>query len=103
MWTCQNLLFKLLTCNYFCCCYCCYDTRFTDELNLALVFSTKAHADVVNIDASDALSMQGVVDFICYKDVPGSNTYAVIVRDEEIFATNTVYYTFQNNRRIRGS
>jgi len=63
---------------------------FADELNMALVFSTKAHADIVQIDASDALSMPGVVDFICHKDVPGSNSFATIVRDEEIFASKTV-------------
>jgi len=57
---------------------------------MALVFSTKAHADIVHIDASDALSMPGVVDFICHKDVPGSNSYAVIARDEEVFASKTV-------------
>jgi len=41
--------------------------RFENELYLALVMSTKAHAKILNIDPSDALSLEGVVDFISAK------------------------------------
>ncbi|XP_063789020.1 aldehyde oxidase 1-like isoform X2 [Pseudophryne corroboree] len=43
------------------------------ELFIAFVTSTKAHAKIVSIDASDALKQPGVVDVIRAKDVPGVN------------------------------
>jgi xanthine dehydrogenase molybdopterin-binding subunit B len=54
------------------------------------VFSSKAHAEILSVDASNALSMPGVFDFICHKDVPGNNNYGIMTQDEEIFATKTV-------------
>ncbi|XP_071078978.1 xanthine dehydrogenase/oxidase-like [Haliotis cracherodii] len=59
-----------------------------DELVLALVTSTRAHAKIVSIDASDALTLPGVVDFICQKDVPGLNKLQL--GQEEIFASSEV-------------
>lgn len=43
------------------------------ELFIAFATSTKAHAKIVSIDASDALKSPGVVDIIRAKDVPGTN------------------------------
>jgi hypothetical protein len=37
------------------------------ELYAGLVVSEKAHANLVDIDASQALKMEGVVEFVCYK------------------------------------
>jgi len=62
----------------------------TDELHLSLVISTKAHARLLNVDPTDALSMPGVVDFISHKDVPGANSFGPAEKDEEIFATDFV-------------
>ena len=39
------------------------------ELHLAFVTSKKAHAKLVNIDATEALSVEGVVAFYCHKDI----------------------------------
>ena len=64
-----------------------------DELHLALVVSTKAHAEILHIDATEALSMPGVTDFVSYKDVPGKNRFGVICQDEEIFASEMVSLT----------
>lgn len=65
---------------------------------MAIVTSTKAFANIKGIDASEALSMPGVVDFVSHADVPGHNKWgAVIPDDEEIFATSQVivyYYPF---------
>uniref|UniRef100_A0A8C2DMM8 xanthine dehydrogenase n=1 Tax=Cyprinus carpio TaxID=7962 RepID=A0A8C2DMM8_CYPCA len=47
----------------------CYE----NELHLALVTSTKAHALIKSIDTSDAMAVPGVVAFISAKDIPGSN------------------------------
>ena len=44
---------------------------FVNELHAALVLSTKAKAKIVNIDATEALSLAGVREFISEKDVPG--------------------------------
>jgi len=61
------------------------------ELHLGLVLSTKAHARLLNVDPTDALSMPGVVDFVSHKDVPGSNSYGFFTEGEElIFAVDTV-------------
>ena len=55
---------------------------------MSLVLSTKTHANIVHMDASEALSIPGVVDFICEKDVPGQNILHGI--DEQIFADGKV-------------
>ena len=60
------------------------------ELSLALVVSSKAHAQLIKVDASDALQMPGVVDFISHKDVPGENCFGSIVPDQTIFAVDKV-------------
>ena len=42
------------------------------ELYAGLVLSEHAHA-IITVDASAALSLEGVVDYICVDDVPGNN------------------------------
>ena len=49
----------------------------------AFVCSTKAHARIVSIDASDALEYRGVVGFFTGKDIPGANELGPVIRDEE--------------------
>ena len=64
-----------------------------DELYLAHVVSTKAHARLLDVDPSEALAMSGVVDFVSYKDVPANNSYSPLYlpNDEEtVFAVDTV-------------
>ena len=38
-----------------------------EELYAGLVLSEKAHANLLDIDASKALEIEGVVDFVCHK------------------------------------
>ncbi|XP_012887157.1 PREDICTED: aldehyde oxidase 4-like [Dipodomys ordii] len=45
------------------------------ELFLAVVTSTKAHAKILSIDTSEAMSLPGVVDVIMAEDVPGDNNH----------------------------
>ena len=53
--------------------------------------STKAYANIVSVDPSEALAMQGVVDYVCHRDVPGHNVWgAARPNDEEIFASKQV-------------
>ncbi|XP_048257190.1 xanthine dehydrogenase/oxidase-like [Haliotis rufescens] len=66
------------------------------ELYAAFVFSTKAHAKILSVDASEALSMPGVVDFVSFKDIPALTTFGVASQDEmEIFASKEVIFQGQ--------
>jgi len=58
------------------------------ELYVALVTSFKANAEIVNVDASPALAMPGVVGFLDHNSVPGSNLTGH--SRAEIFATTQV-------------
>uniref|UniRef100_A0A8C2DWI3 xanthine dehydrogenase n=1 Tax=Cyprinus carpio TaxID=7962 RepID=A0A8C2DWI3_CYPCA len=64
----------------------CYE----NELRLALVTSTKAHALIKSIDTSDAMEVPGVVAFISAKDIPGSNLTGPVFNDETVFADDKV-------------
>ncbi|KAK6188057.1 hypothetical protein SNE40_004321 [Patella caerulea] len=63
---------------------------YRDELALVHVLSKVAHGTIKTVDASQALSIPGVVDFITYKDVPGNNTWGPVVFDEEMFVSKEV-------------
>ena len=68
---------------------------YKDELYAAIVDSTRPHAEIVNIDISEAEKVEGFVDFISAKDIPegGSNkTGALGKLDEEVFADKEVVY-----------
>ncbi|KAL9964449.1 hypothetical protein ACROYT_G028093 [Oculina patagonica] len=70
--------------------YCDDMPKYTGELYLALVLSKRAHAKIIGVDPSEALSLPGVKTFINADDVPGSNSTGYYVCDEEIFATDKV-------------
>ncbi|KAG0623191.1 hypothetical protein M758_3G155300 [Ceratodon purpureus] len=59
-------------------------------LHAGLVLSTKPHARIVSIDASEAEKFPGFEGFFCAKDLPGANDIGAIVHDEELFATEFV-------------
>ncbi|KAF4528372.1 hypothetical protein B566_EDAN016934 [Ephemera danica] len=63
-----------------------------DELYLALVLSTRAHAKLRSVDASKALALPGVVLFLSAKDLEGGtrNQHGTIKHDEEVFVSQTV-------------
>ncbi|XP_041469067.1 xanthine dehydrogenase/oxidase-like [Lytechinus variegatus] len=65
------------------------------ELYLAFVMSQKAHAKIISIDPSKALSLEGVHDFLSYKDVLGSNHVGSVFHDEELLATTEVHHVGQ--------
>ncbi|XP_015424639.1 PREDICTED: aldehyde oxidase 4-like, partial [Myotis davidii] len=56
------------------------------ELFLAVVTSTRAHAKIIAIDVSEALALPGVVDVITAEDVPGDNNH----NGEVLYAQNEV-------------
>ena len=54
-----------------------------------MVRSTKAHAEILSVDPSEALMMPGVVGYVGHEDVPGSNQTGLCM-DELIFAVDKV-------------
>jgi xanthine dehydrogenase/oxidase len=69
--------------------------KIAGEQYAGLVLSTKAHALILKIDASEALSLPGVNGFITYKDVPKNNHWGIMLKDEEFFASNEVLFVGQ--------
>ena len=68
--------------------------KYMDELYCGIVWSTRAHAKVVQIDASEATKIPGVWGFIGAGDISGdeSNKFRVSgVQDEVVFAEEVVY------------
>jgi xanthine dehydrogenase/oxidase len=66
--------------------------RFENEAYMGLVLSTRAHAEIVSIDASKAIEMDGVYGFMSAEDLPDNmNNYAATyANDEEVFAKGKV-------------
>ncbi len=61
-----------------------------------LVFdSTVAHAKILNIDYSLALNLDGVIDILTFKDIPGRNQIGTIIEDEPLFAEDEVHFAGQ--------
>ncbi|XP_068088896.1 xanthine dehydrogenase/oxidase isoform X2 [Hyperolius riggenbachi] len=69
--------------------YCDDVPHYENELYLALITSTKAHAKITSIDVSAAQNTPGLVRLLFAKDIPGSNVTGVM-HDEEIFAEKVV-------------
>lgn len=71
--------------------YCDDIPRYENELYLAFVLSKKAHANIISIDAADALKIPGVVEFYSSKDLkPNLNMVGAAIPDEEIFVSKKV-------------
>uniref|UniRef100_A0A182KGR2 FAD-binding PCMH-type domain-containing protein n=1 Tax=Anopheles christyi TaxID=43041 RepID=A0A182KGR2_9DIPT len=71
--------------------YCDDIPKFANELYLAFVYSTKAHAKILSIDASEALKQEGVHRFFSAEDLTEEqNRLGAIVEDERIFAKDIV-------------
>ncbi|CAH0750288.1 unnamed protein product [Diatraea saccharalis] len=62
-----------------------------NELYLAFVLSTKAHANLKSVDPEEALREPGVVAFFSYKDLTAEqNKIGPIFHDEELFISKKV-------------
>ncbi|XP_022116184.2 xanthine dehydrogenase [Pieris rapae] len=71
--------------------YCDDMPMIEDELYLAFVLSTKAHAKLVSVDAQEALKQPGVIAFFSAKDLtPEQNAIGAIFHDEELFISEKV-------------
>ena len=71
--------------------YCDDMPPIANELHMALVLSSQAHADIVSIDPSAALALPGVYGCFSAKDVePDRNKFGPLIHDEEVFASKKV-------------
>ncbi|XP_026741819.1 xanthine dehydrogenase-like [Trichoplusia ni] len=66
-------------------------------VHVAFVLSDVCRAEILEIDATAALKIPGVIAFFSSKDIPGRNSFTStavpwIVEDEEIFASKNILY-----------
>ncbi|XP_077010735.1 aldehyde oxidase 4-like [Tamandua tetradactyla] len=68
---------------------------FSQELFLAVVTSTRAHAKIISIDSSEALTLPGVVDVITAEDVPGDNNHQgeILYAQDEVICVGQIVCT----------
>lgn len=58
---------------------------------MALVLSTRAHAKILKIDPTEALSIKGVVSFFSSKDITEDRKWVgSVFHDEEVFVSEKV-------------
>ena len=79
---------------------CTGEAQYTDDIPVqknelygCLVLSTKAHAKLLNVDASPALELPGVVDYVDHHDLPNpkANWWGAPNCDEVFFAVDEVF------------
>ncbi|CAL7940094.1 unnamed protein product [Xylocopa violacea] len=71
--------------------YCDDMPKYSEELYLALVLSTRAHARILKIDATKALLLEGVAAFYSAKDIPEKQRWhGPVCYDEEVFVSEKV-------------
>ncbi|MEO0811965.1 MAG: molybdopterin cofactor-binding domain-containing protein, partial [Myxococcota bacterium] len=78
------------------------DSQYVDDLpeprgmlHGTVLFSQKAHADLKAVDLEPVRQAPGVVAVITASDIPGENTLGPVIRDETLFATESVHYIGQ--------
>ena len=64
-------------------------------LHAVPVFSSRAHAKILNIDFSKVWEAEGVVDILSATDIPGENQIGGIIPDEPLFAVDKVHFIGQ--------
>jgi len=81
--------------------------KLANELYAGIVGSSEAHAFITSVDASAALEMDGVVDYVSWMDIPhfdigmnlddsnNPNVIGPVFKDEELFATKEVHFVGQ--------
>lgn len=58
----------------------------------AMLCSPYPHAKLISIDPTPALSIDGVVAVLTAKDIPGPNSYGVVLKDQPFLAGDKVRY-----------
>lgn len=79
---------------------CTGEAQYTDDIPVqknelygCMVLSTKAHAKILDVDASAALDLPGVHDYVCHTDLPDAkaNYWGAPNCDETFFAVDEVF------------
>ncbi len=75
------------------------ESQFIDDLPVqegtlfgAVYYSNIAHGKILKLDFSEALKMNGVAGIISAKDIPGENQIGGVIRDENLFAEETLHF-----------
>ncbi|MCK5200046.1 MAG: molybdopterin-dependent oxidoreductase, partial [Spirochaetales bacterium] len=74
------------------------ETVFADDMVLdkmlfaGVLRSPWAHAEILDIDITKAVESEGVVKIILAKDIPGTNLYGPIKKDQPVLAEDRVRY-----------
>ncbi|XP_065173829.1 xanthine dehydrogenase-like [Atheta coriaria] len=68
---------------------------FEKELHLALIFSKKSHARILNVDISKALAAPHVVNFILPEDIPDDRQACGLMGDEILVRSDLVTSQYQ--------
>jgi CO/xanthine dehydrogenase Mo-binding subunit len=71
------------------------DLNFMDQLYCKIVFPTVPHGKIEEIDKTEALKVEGVVDVITAADVPGKNRCHIIYDEYPFFAEDVVKFAGQ--------
>uniref|UniRef100_A0A8D1EB11 FAD-binding PCMH-type domain-containing protein n=1 Tax=Sus scrofa TaxID=9823 RepID=A0A8D1EB11_PIG len=61
------------------------------ELFLTFVTSSRAHAKIVSIDLSEALSLPGVVDIVTEEHLNDVNSFCLLTKPEKLLSTDEVF------------
>ena len=69
------------------------DLAFDDMLYTKVLRSSRPHADILNIDISEAEKSSGVVRILLAGDIPGENSFGPIRKDQEVLVSSRVRYT----------
>lgn len=57
--------------------------------------SPYAHGKIRSVDYSKALAVEGIIQILTHKDIPGENQIGGIIPDEELFASTEVHFRGQ--------
>ncbi|HPT72233.1 MAG TPA: xanthine dehydrogenase molybdopterin binding subunit [Candidatus Cloacimonadota bacterium] len=71
------------------------ETRPSGMQSIKLVFSPYAHAEILSIDTSEAVKIEGMSAVITWKDIPGQNQINHIYHDEPLLPETKVTYVGQ--------
>ena len=68
------------------------DLKFPAMTHAVVVRSPHPHAQIVDIDISEALKQNGVLDVITARDIPGINRYLRLAEDQPVLAEQVVRF-----------
>ena len=68
------------------------DLSFPGMLHTRVVRAGVLHAEIININIETALKVPGVIKIITGKDIPGSNSFGPIKKDQPVLAAGRVLY-----------